>query len=120
MKVYIDLNIFDRLEKLDRLDPTEKSSYQYLSDLLTSKRIITAYSNAHLNDLFRGFQKNPTYIDGHLLNIQHFTNNLCICQYWGEKMRLGIIEIFLIFLKRRKKTGGMNQSLMKHCLKIFL
>ena len=59
MKVYIDLNIFDRLEKLDRLDPTEKSSYQYLSDLLTSKQIITAYSNAHLNDLFRGFQKNP-------------------------------------------------------------
>ena len=48
MKVYIDLNIFDRLEKLDRLDPTEKSSYQYLSDLLTSKRIITAYSNDHL------------------------------------------------------------------------
>ena len=119
MKVYIDLNIFDRLEKLDRLDPPEKVLYQCLFDLLANKQVIAAYSNAHSNDLFRGFQKNPTYIDGHLHNIQKFTYNLCVCQYWGEKMRLGIIEIFLIFLKKRKKSGNMNQPLMKHCLRIF-
>ena len=106
MKVYIDLNIFDRLEKLDRLDPTEKSSYQYLSDLLTSKQIITAYSNAHLNDLFRGFQKNPTYIDGHLLNIQHFTNNLCICQYWGEKNATWHYRNIFDFFEEKKKDWG--------------
>jgi hypothetical protein len=81
---YIDLNIFDRLEKLDKLDQPEKVLYQTLFSLLTDKHILTAYSNAHLNDLFRGYQKNPTYIDGHLANIKSFTDNLCICQYWGE------------------------------------
>lgn len=85
MTVYIDLNIFDKLEKIDKLVEHEKSFYQTLSSLLNGKFILTAYSNAHLNDLFRGYQKNPIYIDGHLTNIQSFTNNLCICQYWGQK-----------------------------------
>ena len=53
--------------------------------LLKDKLILTAYSNAHLNDLYRGYKKNPNYIEGHLTNIQNFTNNLCICQYWGAK-----------------------------------
>lgn len=85
MTAYIDLNIFDRLEKLDKLDQPDKEFYQTLFNLLADKKITTAYSNAHLNDLFRGYQKNPAYIDGHLTNIKSFTNNLCICQYWGEK-----------------------------------
>lgn len=85
MTAYIDLNIFDRLEKLDKLEQPEKAFYQTLFSLLKDKVILSAYSNAHLNDLFRGYQKNQTYIDGHLKNIQLFTDNLCICQYWGEK-----------------------------------
>lgn len=85
MTAYIDLNIFDRLEKLDKLEQPDKEFYQTLFSLLTSKVLLTAYSNAHLNDLFRGYQKNPTYIDGHLLNIKSFTDNICICQYWGGK-----------------------------------
>lgn len=85
MTAYIDLNIFDRLEKIDKLSDSEKLNYQTLFSLLTDKKLTTAYSNAHLNDLFRGFQKNPDYIDGHLNNIKKLTANLCICQYWGEK-----------------------------------
>jgi len=85
MTAYIDLNIFDRLEKIEKLEEPEKSFYQTLFSLLRDKHILTAYSNAHLNDLFRGYQKNTSYIDGHLKNIQSFTDNLCICQYWGEK-----------------------------------
>ena len=85
MIAYIDLNIFDRLEKIDKLEDSDKQNYQTLISLLKDKKVSTAYSNAHLNDLFRGYQKNPTYIDGHLKNIQSFTDNLCICQYWGEK-----------------------------------
>lgn len=84
MTAYIDLNIFDRLEKIDKLEEPEKVFYQTLFSLLKGKFILTAYSNAHLNDLFRGYQKNPSYIEGHLKNIQSFTDNLCICQYWGE------------------------------------
>jgi hypothetical protein len=85
MIVYLDLNIFDRLEKLDKLEEPEKLFYQILFSLLKDKHILTAYSNAHLNDLFRGYQKNQSYINGHLSNMLSFTNNLCICQYWGEK-----------------------------------
>ncbi len=104
MTVYVDLNIFDRLEKLDRLESSEKMPYQLLFDLLSSKEIVTAYSNAHLNDLFRGFQKNPMYIDGHLKNIQQFTNNLCICQYWGEKnAKWHYRDIFEFFEKKKKE-----------------
>lgn len=85
MKAYIDLNIFDRLEKIDKLPDSDKQNYETLLSLLTERKITTAYSNAHLNDLFRGYQKNPDFIDGHLNNIRNLTNNLCICQYWGEK-----------------------------------
>jgi len=84
MKVYIDLNIFDRLEKINRLNGEEKSHYVELSNLLLDNKLTTAYSNAHLNDLFRGYQKNPDFIDGHLENIKRYTNNISICQYWGQ------------------------------------
>ena len=98
MTVYIDLNIFDRLEKLDRLEQPEKQFYQTLFDLLENKQILTAYSNAHLNDLFRGYQKNSKYIDGHLKNLESLTGNLCICQYWGEKTaKLHYRNIFEFF-----------------------
>ncbi|UUC44188.1 hypothetical protein [Flavobacterium cerinum] len=88
MKVYIDLNIFDRLEKLEKLEEPERKFYEILFSMLKEKRVLTAYSNAHLNDLFRGYKKNPNYIEGHLNNIKSFTDNLCICQYWGEKAAL--------------------------------
>lgn len=84
MRVYIDLNVFDRLEKIDNLPVNEKPDYQLLLELLLNQTITTAYSNAHLNDLFRGYQKNPAYIDGHLNNIEKLTKSLCICQYWGD------------------------------------
>lgn len=86
MTAYIDLNIFDRLEKIDRLDLPDKQYYQTLFALLTDRKLTTACSNAHLNDLFRGYQKNPAFIDGHLNNIKSFTEDLCICLYWGEKL----------------------------------
>lgn len=88
MNVYIDTNIFDRLEKLGQLDETEKGKYQKLYDLIISGKITVPYSNAHLNDLFRGYLKNPSYIDKHLSTLDAFTKNLCICQYWGDKEAL--------------------------------
>jgi len=101
MIVYIDLNVFDRLEKVDKLEYPDKGFYQILFSLLKDKKIVTAYSNAHLNDLFRGYKKNPTYIEGHLNNIKSFTNNLCICQYWGEKaVRWHFKNIFEFFKEK--------------------
>lgn len=85
MIIYLDLNIFDRIEKIDLLEENEKNEYLPLLDLISTDSIDLPYSNAHLNDLLRGWKKNPNYIDGHLKNIQKITKDLCICQYWGEK-----------------------------------
>jgi len=85
MNVYFDLNIFDRIEKKETLSESDKIVYTELENLVLNGQITVPYSNAHLNDLFRGFQKNPNYIDGHLNNIERLTKNLCICQYWGRK-----------------------------------
>lgn len=88
MNVYIDTNIFDRLEKIDDLNITEKAKYEILYDLIVKDKISVPYSNAHLNDLHRGYLKNPAYIEKHLATIDAFTKNLCICQYWGDKEAL--------------------------------
>ncbi len=84
MNVYIDLNVFDRIEKKEKLEISEKTIYTKIENLILENKIVVPYSNAHLNDLFRGFQKNPDYIDGHLNYIKKLTNDLCICQYWGR------------------------------------
>jgi len=84
VNVYLDLNIFDRIEKKEKLKVLEKTMYTEIENLILDKKIIVSYSNAHLNDLFRGFQKNSDYIEGHLNYIKKLTNNLCICQYWGR------------------------------------
>ena len=85
MTIYLDLNIFDRIEKIDSLEEIPKQEYLKLLELISKENIDLPYSNAHLNDLFRGWKKNPNFINGHLQNIQSLTKNLCICQYWGEK-----------------------------------
>lgn len=84
MLVYLDLNVFDRIEKREKLGEQEKLIYAGIEDLIVKQKISVPYSNAHLNDLFRGFQKNPLFIEGHLNEIERLTNNLCICQYWGK------------------------------------
>ena len=85
MNVYLDTNIFDRLEKIDSLEVIEKENYQKLYNAIIRGKIIVPYSNAHLNDLYRGYLKNPSYIEKHLSTLDAFTKDLCICQYWGDK-----------------------------------
>lgn len=85
MLIYFDLNIFDRIEKIERLEEKEQEAYQTFEELILHEKIIVPYSNAHLNDLFRGYQKNPSFIEGHLTNIERLTKNLCVCQYWNRK-----------------------------------
>ena len=62
MNIYFDLNIFDRIEKKENLEENERNLYTKWENLVLSGQIVVPYSNAHLNDLFRGFQKNPNYI----------------------------------------------------------
>ncbi|MDF0716963.1 hypothetical protein PY092_12445 [Muricauda sp. 334s03] len=83
--IYLDTNIFDRIEKKEKLSVEDCALYSKWEKLILDNTITVPYSNAHLNDLFRGFQKDPNYISGHLYNIERLTKNLCICQYWGNK-----------------------------------
>jgi hypothetical protein len=119
MTAYIDLNIFDRLEKLDKLDQADKEFYQTLYNLLDDKKITTAYSNAHLNDLFRGYQKNPTYIDGHLATLNPLQIIFVSVSIGVKKMLSGITETLMSSSKKKSMNGNLNRPLMMSCLKII-
>jgi hypothetical protein len=85
MLIYLDWNILNKIEKKSELPIEEFKVYEFLENFVKLEGIFTPFSNAHLQDLIRGFKKNPTYIDGHLQTIEKVTQNLCICQYWGKQ-----------------------------------
>jgi len=84
--VYLDWNVFDRIEKAGNLPPSDREIFKQIESLITSNSIITPYSNAHINDLIRGYNNNPTFIPKHLETLKRLTNNLCIVQYWGHNL----------------------------------
>ncbi|RAJ76691.1 hypothetical protein CLV59_108211 [Chitinophaga dinghuensis] len=81
---YFDLNVFNKIEKIDTLEGAEKEFYQKLEQMAVKGDILVPYSNAHMRDLVRGYQKSKEYIDGHLATIGRITQNLCVTQYWNE------------------------------------
>ncbi|MBD8387417.1 hypothetical protein [Dysgonomonas sp. BGC7] len=82
--VYIDWNIFNKIEQKDSLSDEEFLIFDKIERLILNKDIICPYSNAHINDLLRGYKKNSIYIDGHLEILKYLTGDLCIVQYWGR------------------------------------
>lgn len=88
MYVYLDWNIFNQIEKRDSLPEGERLVYTDLYSSIIAKEFLCPYSNAHLNDLIRGYKKNPSYIEGHINIITELTNDLCICQYWKQNKPL--------------------------------
>ena len=86
--VYLDWNIFDKIEKASQLETEERLIYSQIENLILENKIIVPYSNAHINDLVRGYIKNPDFIPQHLTTLRRLTNNLCIVQYWGQKQIL--------------------------------
>jgi len=84
MYVYLDLNVFNKIEKLSQLPDSEKPVYEMIERCINEDKIITPYSNAHINDLLRGRPNNEDYIDGHLNNLRQLSKNLCLVQYWGK------------------------------------
>lgn len=83
--VYLDWNVFNKIEKLNSLLDEEKQTYSAINDAIIAGKIVVPYSNAHMSDLHRGYIKDPKYTAGHLFTIASLTNHLCIVQYWGEK-----------------------------------
>lgn len=82
--VYLDWNVFDRIEKKDSLDKEQCDLYSQIEKMVSDKKIICPYSNAHINDLLRGYYKNPDFIPKHLETLKRLIENLCIVQYWGN------------------------------------
>lgn len=83
---YLDWNVFDRIEKKDTLDKDEYNIYSKFDEFIRNNKIICPYSNAHINDLLRGYNNDPSYTRKHLETIKRLTNNLCIVQYWGNSI----------------------------------
>lgn len=84
-EVYLDLNVFDRIEKRETLDENTKKHYDHLYNQIVSEDIVVPYSNAHLNDLKRAYLKNSEKTLEHVENIKFLTNDLCIVNYWGDQ-----------------------------------
>lgn len=82
--IYLDWNIFNKLEHLSENVGSDAVVYNTIGTLIKTGHVLAPYSNAHINDLLRGYVKDPSYTPGHLANITAFTNNLCITQFWGE------------------------------------
>jgi hypothetical protein len=83
--VYLDWNVFNKLEKVSELDESEKYVFVKLGELISNGTILCPYSNAHISDLHRGYLKNPNFIKGHITTLERFTGKLCLVQYWGAK-----------------------------------
>jgi hypothetical protein len=81
---YLDLNVFDRIEKKNNLEEDQRNTFSRIEHLILDGEIICPYSNAHINDLLRGYAKSSAYISRHLETIERLTKNLCIIQFWGN------------------------------------
>jgi hypothetical protein len=116
MKVYFDLNIFDRIEKKDRLTDLEKDIYNNLESLVIENKIDVPYSNAHLNDLYRGYEKNPEYVNGHLETISRLTKNLCLCQYWNQPLATWHMRDVFEFFEEKKEDREFESETFEELL----
>ncbi|RZJ89295.1 MAG: hypothetical protein EOO20_11380 [Chryseobacterium sp.] len=83
--VYLDWNVFNKIKQLDNISDCDRVAYLFIERLILSSEVMSPYSNAHINDLSRGYLKNPSYTPGHLTNISRLTGNLCMMQFWGDK-----------------------------------
>ncbi len=61
MLVYLDWNVYDRIEKIESLLSNQKELYRNLVKFLSREDIYVPYSIAHLNDIRRGHLKNPDF-----------------------------------------------------------
>lgn len=87
MLVYLDWNVYSNIKKIGSglLSSSDELIYQEIKNLCNRGVIQTPYSNAHINDLLRGYHKDPSYINGDLEILKSLTNDLCIVQYWDNE-----------------------------------
>lgn len=82
--IYLDWNVFNKLEHLPEQLEKGELEYSDIYQLISLELLLAPYSNAHINDLLRGYSKDPSYTPGHLANITTLSQSICLTQYWGE------------------------------------
>lgn len=81
---YFDWNVLDEIEKISKITIEKQEVYRAIERYILDGKTIVPYSNAHIRDLKRGFEKNSSFISGHLETLRRLTNELLIVQYWGH------------------------------------
>ncbi|XOV67589.1 MAG: hypothetical protein ACFHU9_00175 [Fluviicola sp.] len=86
--IYLDLNVFDRIEKREQLNKEEAEPFELIHRLIENGNLAAVYSNAHISDLIRAHKNSPSgdtsKLDGHIEHMSALTKNLCMCLYWNE------------------------------------
>ncbi|WP_343633965.1 hypothetical protein [Fluviicola sp.] len=99
--IYLDLNVFDQIEKIERLNYQEAEPYQLILDSLQSGTLTTVYTNAHISDLIRAYKSpsgDTTQLEGHLQHISTLTNNNFMCLYGQQsETKLERKDVFEVF-----------------------
>ncbi|RZM28429.1 MAG: hypothetical protein EOO88_09010 [Pedobacter sp.] len=109
--VYLDWNIYNKIEKVDSLPESERLVYNRIREQILGDYIVTPYSNAHINDLARGYKKDNRFVQGHIENISHLSKNLCLTQYWNENRVTWHFRDPLEFLQTTVKDSENNTTL---------
>jgi hypothetical protein len=60
--VYLDLNVFDKIEKKASLEIEQQETFTKIEQLILDNKIICPYSNGHINDLLRGHANNLSFL----------------------------------------------------------
>ncbi|GAA0874393.1 hypothetical protein GCM10009118_08010 [Wandonia haliotis] len=100
--IYLDLNVFDRIEKRQRLSKEEAEPLELIYKLIENETLAAVYSNAHISDLVRAYENSPSgdtsQLNGHIEHIGALTKNLCMCLYWNEvDVKVETRDIFEFF-----------------------
>lgn len=97
--IYLDLNVFDQIEKHHKLSSTDAEPYKFLLHCLKSEDLYTHYSHAHITDLVQAYKPEDTKkLEGHLKNIGDLANDVCICLSEGDvDVTIAEVDIFTYF-----------------------
>lgn len=113
--IYLDLNVFDQIEKIERLTPEQAEPYQLILNFLHSGELTTVYSDAHIHDLIRGYNNSQLggkdSLNGHLQNLSSITNNLCMCLYGQQTdIKVDYRDIFDFFNSSLEDSLKYNET----------
>lgn len=84
--LYLDWNVITRCRNLHKLDPARREEIEKLLELLSvfEKQLTIPYSPAHLQDIKKGFLKNPTFLTSDFEILTKITSNVFLVENLEE------------------------------------